>query len=80
MFHDLKSGPGTFICLQEGTQMIYDVLTSEGKPRVREDGSEGYAEERNVKWKVRPTAEFMGLRGPEPPNGGLSYSARVGPT
>ena len=67
MFHDLKSGPGTFICLQEGTQKIYDVLTSEGQPGVREDGSERYAE-RDVKSKVRPTAEFMGLRGPEPTN------------
>ena len=68
MFHDLKSGPGTFICLQEGTQKIYDVLTSEGTPGIRGDGSEGYAEERDGKLKVRPTAQFMGLRGPEPPN------------
>ena len=66
MLYDMKSGPATFVLLQEGTDAILKHPKAPGEAGVKDESVQETRAGGELRWKVRPTVEYIGLRGYEP--------------
>ena len=61
---DVMSSVVAFVTAQEATQPLLEHLRAPGVEGVAEEGARTHGG--GVKWRIRPTFQFYGFRGPEP--------------